>query len=404
MVERRRSERIFLRVPITVQAVDQNGQLFAEQTTTLEVNRDGARIGLKNSVRLGDEVRVTNLATGFSALFRVCVQCPQSYGGSPEWGIAVSPSIAGLMSDFWGVVFEDLAEAAQPHISALLECSVCGRQELVGLSRPEYDILLQDLVLPRVCPVCRTATDWDPAEPTGPKAPSGASPTFGRATGAASPAAPTPVPQEQASAPPEANPAQTAPVRDEAAPAELAPSTAAPIPTRPEEGQLPEAGLPEVSSGLEGEGKGVGLDAQKEEAGAEAVSRAGLAEQAIPASGKGQTPAPAEANRRIARRVPVGVPILVRTSDGRTEETVTRDVSRTGLSFPTLLDLSAGDSVQIVVGHGVVASPTTQEAEVVWRRPTQKGVKALAGARFTVVREREPHRQPAVATKPEKSR
>lgn len=362
MAERRRSERIFLRVPITVQAVDQNGQLFAEQTTTLEVNRDGARIGLKNSVRLGDEVRVTNLATGFTALFRICVQCPQSYGGSPEWGIAVSPSVAGLMADFWGVVFEDLTEATQSHISALLACSLCGRQELVALSHPEYDILLQDLVLPRICTICRIATDWEPVEPKRRNVPAGPPLTAGRATGATSPEVPASPQAEQPSL------------------QEPPSSTASPVPTTPEEARLPEA--------------------RREEAGAEAISQAVLGEQAISGSGTGQTPATAEVNRRIARRVPVGVPLLVRTSDGRTEETVTRDVSRTGLSFPTLLDLSPGDSIEIVVGHGVVASPATQEAQVVWRRPGHKGVKALAGARFTVIREREAHSERPVATKP----
>lgn len=393
MVERRRSERIFLRVPITVQAVGQDGQLFAEQTTTLEVNRDGARIGLKNSVRLGDEVRVTNLATGFTALFRVSLQCPQSYGGLTEWGIAVSPSVAGLMSDFWGIVFEDLTEATQAHISALLECNVCGRRELVALSRPEYDVLLQDLVLPRICTVCRGATDWEPAEPAGPQTPSELPPATGRAAGATSP--------EPPSAPSEATSAEAAPARREveAGLAESAPSTATPIPRPPEEAH-PEAGLPQASTTLEAKKKAVGLESRGEEA----LSQAAPGEQAIPASGRAQTPAPAGANRRIARRVPVCVPILVRTSDGRTEETVTRDVSRTGLSFPTLLDLGPGDTIEIVVGHGVVASPTTQQAEVVWRRPEHKGVKALAGARFTMIREREGHGRPAVTTKPEESR
>lgn len=361
MAERRRSERVFLRVPISVQAVDQSGQPFTEQTFTLEVNRDGARVGLKNSVRLGDELRITNLATGFAALFRVCVQCPQSYGGSPEWGVGASPSAAGLLSDFWGVAFEDLTGAAEPHISALLACGVCGHQELVPLSRLEYDILLQDLVLSRICTLCRTFTDWTPVEQQVRGAPSSPPHASRRTVEAIA---------EEAAAPSGQGVAANGP------PA---------VPARPEEGPRPEASLPGGSG--EGEGKAAAVDLRGEEAALEGVTAAAHAEEV--AEGAPPATAPSEANRRVARRVPVGVPILIRTADGRTEETVTRDVSRTGLSFPTVLDLARGDLIEIVVGHGVVASPTTQQAEVVWRRPPQKGVKALAGARFTVVRERE---------------
>ncbi|HEY6290343.1 MAG TPA: hypothetical protein VI455_02120 [Terriglobia bacterium] len=164
MMERRRTERVFLQIPISVQGQDQSGNLFAERTSTIEVNRNGARVGLKNSLRVGDEVRVTNLATSSAALFRVAVQCPQNYGDSTEWGLALSTSMSELMTDFWGVTFEDLPEAAQPHISALLVCQVCGRQELVTISHLEYDVLRHELVLPRICQKCRTATDWEPAD------------------------------------------------------------------------------------------------------------------------------------------------------------------------------------------------------------------------------------------------
>jgi hypothetical protein len=351
MIERRRSERIFLRVPITVQAVDQNGLPFAEQTTTLEINRDGARIGLSNSVRLGDEIRVTNLATGFVALFRINLQCPQTYGGLPEWGIAMSPSMAALMPDFWGVAFEDLTEATQPHIAALLACGLCSRQELVAISRPEYEILLQDLVLPRICTVCHVVTDWEPAEPKPSKAGvSGARQpnAKGGVNASTGPEHPTPVPSG-VTKPPEAQPASRR-------------ATGASSQATPE--APPDQAPPETD--------------QHE---AEAESE------------------PSGAERRVARRLPVRVPILVRTSDGQTEETMTRDVSRTGVSFPTFLDLNAGDSIDIVVGYGVVASPTTQVARVAWRRPETKGVKVLVGAHFTAVRGHETADHPAVATR-----
>lgn len=56
--------------------------------------------------------------------------------------------------------------------------------------------------------------------------------------------------------------------------------------------------------------------------------------------------------RRIQRRIHVGMPILVRGSDagGRYEDAVhSFDVSRTGLSFATTREVSVGDAVEIVI-------------------------------------------------------
>ncbi|HEY6290344.1 MAG TPA: PilZ domain-containing protein [Terriglobia bacterium] len=94
-------------------------------------------------------------------------------------------------------------------------------------------------------------------------------------------------------------------------------------------------------------------------------------------------PAAQGAERRGARRVPVRVPILMMVPNGATEETFTRDVSKTGLSFPTTLDISQGDSIEVIVGHGVVAHPMRQRARVARRIPETRGLKALVGAQFT---------------------
>jgi hypothetical protein len=287
MAERRGTERIFFQIPIVVQGVDQQGKPFSEQTATIEVNRDGARIGLRNTPRLGAELRVTNTATRFSALFRVIVQCPQSYGNNPEWGVALSQPMPALMGEFWGIAFEDLKTPEQGHIAAPLLCRRCGRQELATISDAEYNVLLQSFALPRVCPVCRQATDWEPLTAAGSRTGSAASPE---------------------------------------------PETAA-VPVRLE---------------------------------------------------------PDQPQRRGARRVAVRVPIRIKTMDGRFEETVSQDVSRTGLGFVTHLDLSPGDALEVVVGYGVVSSPVSQPAWVVWRRPLASGVKALVGVRFATAGESKP--------------
>ena len=52
-VEHRRSERLLITVPIRVEGVDRDGAKFVEETRTLVVNRQGARIYLKHRVAAG---------------------------------------------------------------------------------------------------------------------------------------------------------------------------------------------------------------------------------------------------------------------------------------------------------------------------------------------------------------
>jgi PilZ domain len=285
MPERRRTRRVSLRIPIFVEGIDKSGNRFREQTATIEISREGARIGLRNTLRLGAEVHITNLLTSATALFRTAVQCPQSYGGLPEWGVVLSSPLSGLVPEFWGVAFEDWAEQREPEldVSALLLCRKCGRREMVGLTQLEYHVLRSRMVLPRVCPACRAATDWQAASLEQPRFP----------------ATLPPLPDSQGSAPWEEQEAET------------------------------------------------------------------------------------EVQRRGARRVAVHVPLLIHAAGERTERTTSRNVSKTGLSFATALDLDAGEEIEILVGYGVTKSPAIQTARVVWRQPETKGVRALIGVQFT---------------------
>ena len=402
MLERRRTDRVFLRIPIRVQGMDQTGGYFSEETATVEVNRDGARISLRSPLRMGDELRVTILVTGAAALCRVTVQCPNSLGDSPEWGMALSTSMSDVVADFWGISFEDLPEEAQPHIAALLSCTACGRRELVTLSQAEYDVLRDDLTFPRVCQNCRTPTDWEPVDLTRPWPPASdddQSPRGGGGT-KSSPREPGP----SGSRGGDAGPAGTSSAgRGE-------PMTEKTAGTDSDRGE-PQNRAAGVSRSAE---IGRGVRVQEVPAGVEStastatteVPRNGFPGSAPPESAKSGSAPPHQAypvgginpdeaeggpERRMARRVLVRVPILVQAPNGATEETVTRDISKTGLSFPTNLGLSRGDSIEVVVGHGVMAAPVRQRATVAWRRPDTPGVRAMAAAQF--VTPVEPERQ-----------
>ena len=71
MQEKRNTERILLTIPIRVSAFGGSDGGFSEETYTVEINRDGARIALKHRVEPGDTLRIANMENLREADFRV---------------------------------------------------------------------------------------------------------------------------------------------------------------------------------------------------------------------------------------------------------------------------------------------------------------------------------------------
>lgn len=156
--EGRRSERPLLRIPLLVEGYGEDGRPFKERTTTILINRTGARISLKNSVRPGDQITITNLLMQQSATFRIVGRAENSIGLGPEWGVECLDPVEA----FWGVIFpekrEDLPTANI--IDALLECRQCHVREMAKLVLDDYRELNTQGFLKRDCPKCQTEQDW----------------------------------------------------------------------------------------------------------------------------------------------------------------------------------------------------------------------------------------------------
>lgn len=99
--QRRHSERVLLRIPITVKGKDIHGKSFSEETCTLVINRNGARITLQNKVRPDDQIMITNRQSQVTVPFRVVDQAGQSIGEGPEWGVECMEENL----EFWGILF-----------------------------------------------------------------------------------------------------------------------------------------------------------------------------------------------------------------------------------------------------------------------------------------------------------
>jgi hypothetical protein len=161
-VQRRHSERVLLRIPIEVKGKDPAGKMFKEVSSTLVINRDGARITLKQAVRVNDRLTITNLRSQTSCPFRVVSQGGQSLGEGPEFGVECLERNVG----FWGIEFPEKPGAKvtkppeQEVVDALIECSVCRFRELAQLRMAEFRTLSEHSSLSRTCIKCEVATEW----------------------------------------------------------------------------------------------------------------------------------------------------------------------------------------------------------------------------------------------------
>jgi len=161
--QKRRSERVLLRIPIEVHGKDATGKAFKERTTTLVINHGGARISLKHLLKANERITITNLQTQISSPFRVVRQTGQNYGDGPECGVECLTE--GL--NFWGILFPDKltprgpAPAEPELIDALLECSVCHSRELAQLTMQQYRTISERSALRRNCTKCDTPTEWN---------------------------------------------------------------------------------------------------------------------------------------------------------------------------------------------------------------------------------------------------
>jgi hypothetical protein len=156
---RRRSKRPLIRVPIEVHGTDVNGQSFSEATHTVVVNRNGARISLKNSLMAGARITITNLQRGDSCAFRAVERTSTTYGNQAEWGVeCLEPH-----RNFWGVYFPELQASDQQGeaVDVMLACASCRMRELAQITLDEYRELSNQSWLARHCPNCGKSTPWE---------------------------------------------------------------------------------------------------------------------------------------------------------------------------------------------------------------------------------------------------
>jgi len=107
--DRRRSERILIRVPVRITGLDKNAKHVHERAEAVVLSRHGALIKTTTELKPGSEVEVENLGNQQSAKFRVVWTSERMIEGKYDIGLE---SIAGQPS-LWGVKFPPLGSEAR---------------------------------------------------------------------------------------------------------------------------------------------------------------------------------------------------------------------------------------------------------------------------------------------------
>jgi hypothetical protein len=162
-VERRRGERLLITIPIRVEGEDSVGEKFREDTRTMVVSRQGARIRLKKPTAAGAVVLVSTAGGRRQARFRVVGPTQPLTPEGGEWGIECLESNCTL----WGIGFPP-PRAADRVSAALLECRGCHAVKITPLSLVEHEVLGLSGLLVKECEACGRSTSWSYRDPSTP--------------------------------------------------------------------------------------------------------------------------------------------------------------------------------------------------------------------------------------------
>jgi hypothetical protein len=153
--EKRRSDRLMLTIPLTVEGTDARGNTFQDDARTLTLNRHGARIRTSRPLRVGQTLRLTNRLVRREAEFRVVGPLAPITERGGEWGIEYQ----NLEDDIWGIQFPPSTHGGAGS-KALIECRQCHTVALMPLSLVEVEVLETTGIISKTCAQCEHETHW----------------------------------------------------------------------------------------------------------------------------------------------------------------------------------------------------------------------------------------------------
>jgi hypothetical protein len=151
-VQRRRSPRIALPLPVRIFGTDFTGTDFVEDTTTIVVNYHGAKIRLTRQLLPDQEIVILCSQNKREAVFRVVAKIREH----TFWGVECTDPKDG----FWGVEFPSLQPEDQRTVRITLECPQCHSRELLHIDEGLLESIQPGGGLNRLCPQCGKSGLW----------------------------------------------------------------------------------------------------------------------------------------------------------------------------------------------------------------------------------------------------
>jgi hypothetical protein len=145
----RRSDRIYLELRVQVSGVDATGQSFIEQTQTLVVSRNGAKIVSRHMLVPQQPLNLRCYKTGIETSVRVVGQI-----GRVDEGYYYGLELSDVQVNLWGIEFPPVVEGEEAAGRVLLECVRCRALEVVHLDVFALEVLLANQTLLRACKQC----------------------------------------------------------------------------------------------------------------------------------------------------------------------------------------------------------------------------------------------------------
>ncbi len=159
-INKRRSDRIMLTVPLSVQGNDEKGGKYQEAARTSVLNRHGARIQTRRHLQSGQTVRLINMVSRAGADFRVVGPVTPFSDSGGEFGV----EYINQQENIWGIQFPPLQSGQTAESKALLECRKCHSVALLPMSLVEIEVLESSGILKKDCQHCGATTSWGHAE------------------------------------------------------------------------------------------------------------------------------------------------------------------------------------------------------------------------------------------------
>ncbi len=161
IVERRRSDRLRLTIPLLAEGIDAMGQAFKSEARVIYLNQHGARIEISRLLESGQTVRLINPRGPGEGEFRVVeARSPLITERGGEYGV----ESLDTSKNIWGIEFQPTKQGETPDAKALLRCRKCHSVALLALTLSEVETVRTIGAVGKFCQSCDAVTPWGYAD------------------------------------------------------------------------------------------------------------------------------------------------------------------------------------------------------------------------------------------------